>query len=146
MYNGNVNDLKNLFLFQLLTANEIDFVAEIIKEKSIEAGEKIFAEFDTGDTMYMIESGRIKITAGQGNNEKELTVLKKGDFFGEIALFERVPRTAAAIAVEESNILEISRADFSVLISNNPHIGNKILFRMVQDLSKKLRNTIAGSR
>ena len=78
----------------------------------IEAGRDLFKEGDPGDTMYIIQKGRIKITKRVNNVEKILMVLGKGDFFGEMALIRQTPRTATATAIDTCELLTFNRNGF----------------------------------
>ena len=71
----------------------------------IKAGRVLFNEGEPGDTMYIIQVGRVKITKRVGNSEKILMVLQKGDFFGEMAIVNQAPRTATATAVDNCQLL-----------------------------------------
>ncbi|MFH1772023.1 MAG: cyclic nucleotide-binding domain-containing protein [Candidatus Omnitrophota bacterium] len=134
-----LKELKHLFLFGLLSAQELAQLLDFFKEKRYERHIQVVSEKDTGDTMYVIISGAIKISTGKGDDEKELITLFPGDFFGEISLIERTLRTANASTLEESCLLEITRQDFTRLISQHPRLAVKMLFRIIQDMSRRLR-------
>lgn len=136
-----LRELKNMFLFQLLTMDEVAQVAAIARDRKCKAGEVVFSERDVGDSMYIVRMGKVAAQSMVNGALKFFPPMAAGDFFGEIALFEQVPRTATVTALEDAELLEINRGDFSVLISQSPHIGNKIMFRIIQVLSK-LRRTM----
>ena len=130
-------DLRNVFLFQLLSSEEMQKMSSILHKKTYLANEKVFSEQDYGDTMYIINKGTVKIA--KGPDDKELITLYAGDFFGEIALFERIPRTASAISLEETTLFEIRRDEFGQLSADNSTIGMKIMYRVIQDMAKRIR-------
>ena len=75
----------------------------------------------------MIVEGRIKVTIlGDDGREIILTMLGPGDFFGEMALLDNEPRSATAIAVEESELLSLHRTDFQGVIGDNPAISTAL--------------------
>ena len=81
-------------------------------------GETIFEENTTGKSIMVIISGEVRITQrARISGEETLTVLKKGDFFGEMALLEDLPRSATAIAHSDTFMLEISREQASCVSS-----------------------------
>ena len=88
----------------------------------------------------MIISGEVRITQRANvSGEETLTVLKKGDFFGEMALLEDLPRSATAIAHSDTFMLEISRERFLHFLEKDPASGVKILVRLARSLSARLR-------
>ena len=102
----------------------------------IEAGHVIFKEGEPGDTMYIIQKGRVKITKRVDNVEKILMVLGKGDFFGEMALIRNTPRTATATAVDTCELLAFNREGFLSMISKNSNIAMNIIEKLCIRLEK----------
>jgi CRP/FNR family cyclic AMP-dependent transcriptional regulator len=102
----------------------------------IEAGRDLFKEGDAGDTMYVIQKGRIKITKRVNNVEKILMVLGKGDFFGEMALIRQTPRTATATAIDACELLTFNRNGFVSMISKNSSIAMNIIEKLCLRLEK----------
>jgi CRP/FNR family cyclic AMP-dependent transcriptional regulator len=102
----------------------------------IEAGRDLFKEGDPGDTMYVIQKGRIKITKRVNNIEKILMVLGKGDFFGEMALIRQMPRTATATAIDSCELLTFNRNGFISMISKNSSIAMNIIEKLCLRLEK----------
>jgi len=102
----------------------------------VEAGRVIFKEGEPGDTMYIIQKGRIKITKRVDNVEKILMVLGKGDFFGEMALIRNTPRTATATAVDTCELLAFNRDGFLSMISKNSNIAMNIIEKLCIRLEK----------
>ncbi|MEW6364506.1 MAG: cyclic nucleotide-binding domain-containing protein [Acidobacteriota bacterium] len=94
---------------------------------SFAKGSRIFSQDDPGENMYIIHSGRIRIFREVGSQSVEFAVLEKGDFFGEMALFEHQPRSASAEAVEDSELLSIDPPTFADMIRANPEIAVRML-------------------
>ena len=134
-----VDGLGNTTLFKLLTPSELQLVCEAVVEKKFQRGDNVFEENQEGDTMYLINSGTIKITKRMGDKDVEVITLYAGDFFGEIALFDRVGRTGTARALEDAALVELSRDNFARLISRNPYAGIKVLYRIIQDMAKRIQ-------
>lgn len=134
-----IEGMLGMSVFKLLTPTELQAVSEIIKEFKLRRGENVFSENQDGDTMYVIGCGTVKITKMCQGKELEVVTLYAGDFFGEIALFDRVPRTGTARAIEDVALIGISRDDFAKLISRYPYVGIKILYRIIQDMAKRLQ-------
>jgi CRP-like cAMP-binding protein len=101
------------------------------------AGQVLFHEGDEGDDMYIIQSGRVAIKKKLKDGDTTLAVLEKGDFFGEMAILERMPRSAAAEVIEEGDLIVISGEMFGDMIKANPEIA----VRMLRKQSIRLRET-----
>lgn len=102
----------------------------------VEAGRVIFREGEPGDTMYIIQSGRVKITKRVNSVEKILMVLGKGDFFGEMALIRQTPRSATATAVDTCELLAFNREGFLSMISKNSNIAMNIIEKLCLRLER----------
>jgi CRP/FNR family cyclic AMP-dependent transcriptional regulator len=102
----------------------------------VEAGKVIFKEGETGDTMYIIQKGRVKITKRVSDVDKILMVLGKGDFFGEMALIRQTKRTATATAVDDCELLAFNRNGFLSMISKNSNIAMNIIETLCLRLEK----------
>lgn len=77
--------------------------------------------------MYVILTGYVRIFITTGNRTLTLTRLKKGDFFGEMALLEKLPRSASAEAITKVELIELGSEDFKFLIQQHPDIAMKVL-------------------
>jgi CRP-like cAMP-binding protein len=87
--------------------------------------------------MYIIQSGKVAIKKKVPHGETVLATLEKGDFFGEMAILERMPRSASAETVEESDLIVINGETFGDMIKANPEIA----IRMLRKYSIRLRET-----
>ncbi|MEE8523913.1 MAG: cyclic nucleotide-binding domain-containing protein [Thermoanaerobaculia bacterium] len=101
------------------------------------AGECVFEEGDLGTEMYIIQDGEVAIFKQLRGEEKQLTVLSRGDFFGEMSVLEDLPRTAAARVESDCRLLEINSTTFDQMLRKNPEIA----VRMMRKLSRRLRET-----
>jgi F420-non-reducing hydrogenase small subunit len=100
-------------------------------------GEVIFNQGDPGDTMYIIQSGAIEISHRQGDNKKVLALLERGDFFGEMALIDKHPRTAAAAAISRSRLLPLTRISLMDRIRHDP----SVVIHLLKTLCERINNT-----
>ena len=102
------------------------------------SGHVLFHEGDEGEEMFIIQAGRVAIKKKvKDGSETTLAVLEKGDFFGEMALLERLPRSATAECLEESDLIVISGDTLGDMIKSNPEIA----VRMLRKQSIRLRET-----
>src|SRR5437660_1031102 len=87
------------------------------------SGTVLFREGDRGQTMYVIRSGRVNISKRIGDSEITLAVLGPGEFFGEMALLEGLPRSAGATVVEEALLIEVEQGAFATVVRRNSEIA-----------------------
>src|SRR6266850_4267950 len=103
----------------------------------LRTGDLVFKEGDPGTEMYIVQSGKVEIFNDTPRGEVSLSVMEKGDFFGEMALLDGNPHGASARAVEEVELLEINSTLFDRMIKGNVEIA----VRMLRKLSIRLRET-----
>ncbi|MBF9018610.1 MULTISPECIES: cyclic nucleotide-binding domain-containing protein [unclassified Oceanispirochaeta] len=102
----------------------------------ISPGETIFKEGELGNVMYVIMDGDIEIRKKTGKaSYKTLIVLKKGDFFGEMAIIERKPRTASAVARTQCKLIMLDTDAFYAMVEKSSDFAVK----MIKTLSSRLR-------
>lgn len=103
------------------------------------SGHVLFREGDAGEDMYIIQSGKVAIKKRTGvGKDITLAILEKGDFFGEMAVLERMPRSASAEMAEDGDLIVISGDTFGDMIKSNPEIA----FRMLRKYSIRLREMV----
>ena len=95
--------------------------------RKYKAGEIIFSEFEPGNTVYLLKSGKVKLIKNTGEFERTLDILLPTEMFGEMAILENSPRTATAVAMEDVIVLEFSAQNFDILLNGNPQIAFKLL-------------------
>jgi F420-non-reducing hydrogenase small subunit len=86
-------------------------------------GDVIFRQGDVGDQMYIIQSGAVKVSQVDGERETVIAVREKGDFFGEMALFEDERRSATVTAIRETRLLPLSRASLLEKVRSDPNVA-----------------------
>lgn len=90
---------RDLFLESGLSSMEANFMASLSKEERFAAGETVFREGEPGEKLYIILNGQVRISKHiPGTGEEALAILERGSFFGEMALVDRRPRSADAVA------------------------------------------------
>lgn len=102
------------------------------------AGQTIFAEGDPGDRVYIIGSGKVKLSfAGPGGRENLLAIMGPSDVFGELAVFDPGPRTCTATAITDTQAVWLDRATLRTWMAQRPVIAEQLL----QMLARRLRDT-----
>jgi CRP/FNR family transcriptional regulator, cyclic AMP receptor protein len=134
--------LRNVAIFKGLDDDELQAVAEVCKEETFASGEYIFREGESGNRLYLIVAGEVRISRDvPGSGEEALAVLKPGSLFGEMAVFDRSERSTHAISNGGTTALTVSRPDFEMLLDFNREMAYKVLWAVVRLLSMRLRST-----
>ena len=129
---------KQVSFFADLPEEEIKALSSATKRRTFRAGEVIFHRDDPGQVLYMIKEGKVKICIiSPDGQEVSLAVLGKGEYFGEFALLDGLPRSTDAVALERVECYTLQRSDFLNAILKNP----KIAILVLEALSKRLRTT-----
>jgi CRP/FNR family cyclic AMP-dependent transcriptional regulator len=128
--------LRTVPIFAELGEADIASLARLTSRRSCPKDTVVFFENEEGDTFFCIVDGRIKVTIlGDDGREVILSVLGRGDFFGEMALLDNEPRSATAIAVEDTELLSLHRNDFQSVLSDN----RSIMSALIKILTARLR-------
>lgn len=134
--------LKNVAIFKDLDDGELERVAEVCREMSFEGGDYVFREGESGNRLYLILEGEVRISRTiPGSGEEALAILKAGALFGEMSVFDRSERSTDAISNGGCKCLTIGRSDFELLLDFNREIAYKVLWSCVRLLSHRLRST-----
>jgi CRP-like cAMP-binding protein len=102
--------------------------------KKAQPGEVLFREQEEGREMFVLQSGKVRLTRRIRGAEKFLADLGPGEFFGEMAILNNKPRSATATVVEEAQLLVIDPKTFEAMIKTNTEIA----VRMIKKLAKRL--------
>jgi CRP-like cAMP-binding protein len=130
--------LRQVSIFSGLTEAELDVLAEAASEQNYPEGSRIIRVGDPGTSLLIVRSGEVRVVLQKASgSEIELTTIKPGEFFGEMALFDAKPRSATVVAKTEATIIEISRETFIVQVTRRPELALKILAEM----AKRLRHS-----
>jgi CRP-like cAMP-binding protein len=134
-------DKVDLFKERGLSAAEMKLLATFSSEEKFREGSMIFREGEKGDKLYIVLDGRVRISKFiPGVGEEALTVLDRGDFFGEMALIDEKPRSADAKAHEgDATVLSIDRATLNEILSMDPHASLQFLTLLCRMISRRLR-------
>lgn len=100
----------------------------------VQEGEIIFNEEDEGDSMFFVREGEIEIRKRSGKKDKVIAIFGKGDFFGEISLLTGKPRSATAVARDDSILIEVNTEKFKKMIKTYPDVALEVLRKMAERL------------
>jgi uncharacterized membrane protein len=123
--------LEGVHLFEHLSAEDRAGLAEVVDRRALAAGETLFSTGDPGESLFVVRTGQVEIflkdTAGQ---KIVLSVADPGDIFGELALLDGGARSATAMALAGSELLELSRVHLLPLFQRSPAVALRLLGAM----------------
>ena len=135
--------LRQVSLFDGLLPVHLERIANLVQEVAYHPGDTVFGHGDDGDGLYLILSGAVRISRRvSGVGEEALAVLKPGMYFGEMSIVDDdVPRSADAIAHEETRLLRLPKDDLRDLMFVDRELAYELLWRFVRTLSARLRDS-----
>jgi CRP/FNR family cyclic AMP-dependent transcriptional regulator len=130
--------IRSVPLFASLDDDAAVKLRSLLKVREVARGAPLFRSGDKGDAMYLIESGRVRISV-KDKDKQEITLaeLARGDFFGEMAIIDGKPRSADAKVIEDARLAILSRDDFMEFIHTNP----VVTLEMLSAAFERLRRT-----
>lgn len=131
--------LAQISLFNELTPGELGIVDGLLHHREFLAGEIVFDEGEEGQALYIIEDGEVSIDHPQLVEHGHIAVLGKGEFFGDLALLDNLPRAAQASARTPLRLAVFFRADFLALMDTHARIASKIALQIAREMGRRLR-------
>jgi uncharacterized membrane protein len=130
-----VEAIRSVPLFASLHDEAAQELLTLLQRREVASGTALFHAGDKGDSMYLIQSGRVRIAVNDADgHEIVLAELAQGDFFGEMALIDGKQRAAGATVIEDAHLLMLSRANFLRFINSNPGVALEMLSAVFQRL------------
>jgi CRP/FNR family cyclic AMP-dependent transcriptional regulator len=134
--------LKAVPFFTQLSDRELDVVRAVSTEKTYPKNAVVLTEGEMGDSLFMIQSGKVKVFIGdEDGREIILKILGPGDFFGEMSMIDKQPRSASVTTIEASTFLVLSHAAFERCVEQAPRIANmvmRVLAQRVREADRKI--------
>jgi uncharacterized membrane protein len=139
------DSLSRIPLFRRLTPEELEQLAQEVDQVKFEDAETIFNEQDKGDALYVIETGSVRIWVLDEDVEPvTLKELGPGEFFGELAVLDRGPRSTNATAIGETTLHRLSSDDFQAFLMKHPDVAIDVIC----EIGARMRqtNTLVSQR
>ncbi|GAB3041127.1 Crp/Fnr family transcriptional regulator [Sediminivirga luteola] len=132
-----IESVKNATLFAGIDDEAIKALVDLMTPLTLRRGTELFHEGDSGDELYLVLSGKVKLgrTAPDGR-ENLLSVLGPGEMFGELMLFDPGVRSATATAVSETELLTLKHPNLVTWLGDHPHASLNLLKALAQRLRK----------
>ena len=119
--------LRNIGIFSGLAVSELGAIAAVTEERVFEAEETVIREGDPGEKVFLIVDGDVAVyKKGDGESEIRLDTMGRGDYFGEMALFEEAKRSATIRTTRRSRFLVLHKQEFNELVREYPGIALQI--------------------
>ncbi len=126
--------IKKTPLFSRLSKKALEDVAHIADEIDLPAGKVMAKEGDRGREFFVLIEGEADVTKG----DRSINTMKEGDFFGEIALVTKMPRTASVTATTDVRVLVITERDFGALLKRSPEVGRGVAEALAERIAPEL--------
>jgi CRP/FNR family cyclic AMP-dependent transcriptional regulator len=134
--------LKSVPFFTQLNDEELEVARSLAIEKSYPRNAVVLTEGEQGDSLFMIEAGRVKVFIGdEDGREIILKILGPGQFFGEMSMVDQQPRSASVTTLEPATFLILSHASFEAAVQKKPRIANlvlRVLAQRLRDADRKI--------
>jgi len=132
--------LSQVPLFKRLEPEELERLATRVEQVEFPAGETIFNENDKGDALYVVHNGAVRIwVLDEDAQPVTLAELKPGDFFGELAVLDRGPRSSNATAINDITLHRLSSDDFQEFLLHHPDASIDVIC----EIAARMRQTNA---
>ncbi len=130
--------LRRCALFARVDEGTLELCASSLRVRRYRKNETIFHQGDPGDSLYIIESGSVKIVlpSPEGEEGAIIATLMRGDFFGELALLDGAPHSATAVAIEPTEALVLRRDRFEDLVETQPQLRKALFAGLVTELRR----------
>jgi CRP/FNR family transcriptional regulator, cyclic AMP receptor protein len=131
---GKVELIKRVPLFSKLSKKGLEEVAHIADELDLPKGKVMAEEGDRGREFFVLLEGEADVTKG----DKSINTMREGDFFGEIALVTKMPRTASVTATTDVRVLVITERDFGALLKHSQEVSRSVAEALAERVAPKL--------
>ncbi|MBI5743141.1 MAG: cyclic nucleotide-binding domain-containing protein [Elusimicrobia bacterium] len=141
---GKLGFLKGISLFEGIKKRHLIHVLECLQERTYLKGETIFTQGDIGRALFIVFDGKIALARLDKATQKSEVIaeVNPGEFFGEMALLEEMPRTATAYALEDTKVFMLFKIKLESLLYARPTIGVIIAAQLAKIMSARLRAMI----
>ena len=131
--------LRRIKILAQLNDAQLDHLSRFMEQQPVPRLSAVVKQGDPGDGMYLILQGELRARVMTGGQETILSTFDTGDFFGDLSLFDRGPRSADVIANEDSTLLKISTAAFDRLTREAPALATVFLQATARTLAARIR-------
>jgi sulfate permease, SulP family len=140
-------ELSEMELFRKRKAETLAALEACMEKRSLKSGEALFQRGDTGDELFLIRRGTVRILLPiEDRQSHHLATFRRGDFVGEMSFLDRQPRSASAVASADVELFVLSRARFDALAEEHRRLASNLLEGLARTLAIRLRYTTTELR
>ncbi len=137
-----IDILRKVGFFEGISDEDLLKINSIVEKHNLGVNEIIFSENAPGGEMFIILTGKIRIyRTDVSGSPKVLALLDPGQIFGELSIFDHLPRSATAIATEPTELLSIKAEKLNNLLNQDKTLGLVLLQQVIKNISVRLRQT-----
>ncbi len=140
MHHQRIKILQNMPIFGGIRDDILEFILETAEIVFVPAGEYFFRENEIGNSMFVLEKGKIAVTKSWKERDYLLMEMREGDCFGEMSLIDLGPRTASALAIEDCSAIKLSNSNILRIYRKDLEQFTIIQMNMGREVSRRLRN------
>jgi CRP/FNR family transcriptional regulator, cyclic AMP receptor protein len=129
-------------LFSSLDEEQLEFIAKYMRRRAYSEREVIVRRDSPGDALFIVMSGKVKVSYIEDEDETIIAVMQAGDFFGELSLLDGAGRSADVIALEPTEVLILAAEDFKTCLTTVPAIAVALL----KEIAARLRRSTSWIR
>ena len=133
--------LQRCALFKDFTETGLKIFAGLALEKTVAAGTPLFVENMVGESLFILNSGTVRITQRDGKGERELGLLGPGEHLGQLSLLAHSTRLVSAVAATDCEVVELTQRDFVKLQPVKPQACLKLALAIAADLAARVGET-----
>lgn len=130
-------------IFDGLAPHELDIVAEGLFPRTFKAGTQIVKEGSFSEAMFLIVSGKARVEKEITGAPRRIWELGAGDCFGEMSLFDKLPRSASVYAETDIEALLMYRVEMEEMFEKNPHVAYRIMVQLFRTVSIRMRQVLS---
>jgi CRP/FNR family cyclic AMP-dependent transcriptional regulator len=132
---SNLELLKRIPLFSLLTVAQADALAEVVDKRHFKRGEILVKQHHRSDELFILLAGRVRVVSSdKSGRQLVLNKLRTGEILDEMSLIDDLPHSATALAEIPTDVLTLRRPDFQRCLQENRHVAHAVMTRLVQRL------------
>lgn len=133
--------LKGVRIFSELSEEELGRIAAELRPRHLKRGETLFVQGDPGGALFVVEDGSVGVSVRLADGKNlEIADFHRGDFFGEMSIFESEPRSATCTAKSRCRLLALREHDFHGLLATSPAAAARIMRQMLLVTKRRLQN------
>ena len=132
--NGKVDLMRRVPLFAKLKGKSLQEVASIADEIDLPKGKEMARQGDRGREFFILLEGEAEVR----KDGRRVNTLTEGEFFGEIALVTKMPRTASVTAKTDVQVLVITERDFGALLKRSPEVGRQVAEALAERVAPEI--------